>query len=510
MPSASTLAIAVAVALRLGMAAADIDMEACTRDTFLIYNQSIVARAAQTFFESLNVTFVASASSLRGSGEHGGGLPQAQPGHGRRLSHVQEATLSGVSVSSDQRKAFYDACATINAGWCPQVNVTAAWEDRQGTSVLLNAIFGMCFPYSCCDGSGCDMSGGLAAVASLGTSGTIFRWCRGGSNSTDGPLCPNVTSSDDQAAPLSGAFAASGAAARAASGSLLGEFGSRALAALAAPASAAAGAARSDAPASQGAAHPLLGVSKGSLALWGGKTNLAIAVSNFCLASVFDTFMYVAMGSAIVLCLCGCVIVAQRVCIMRRLAAAGLDIGPLDAYDGMPDGDREERRRRAEVRKRALRTLAFPLGSRPLTGGDAEARSPSSAPAPKTGRTSEAAESLLSGGGGGSGDDGGGDDDVGGEARAHRATLSRAATAPGASVGTAEEVVDPITLEPIAAGTMVVEFPSCGHVFQEDSLAQWLQSHDTCPVCRRPFPRDLLVGGPRAGGPEADAKVGAV
>lgn len=290
----------------------------------------------------------------------------------------------------------------------------------------------------------------------------------------------------------------SGAAARAASGTLLGEFGAQAYQALAAPTSAAT---TTTAGASKDALHPLLGVLEGSLTQSGGRTNLAIVVSNFCLASVFDTFMYVALGSAVMLCLCGCVVVAQRVCIMRRLAAAGLDVGPLDAYNGMSDGDREERQRRAEMRKRVLRTLAFPLGSRPLAGGDASLLSPSSAPPPKTGRTSEAAESLLSGG----------DDDE--EAGTHRATLSQpgrgAAAVSAGAPGRAEEVVDPITLEPIAAGTMVVEFPSCGHVFQEDSLAQWLQSHDTCPVCRRPFPRDLAVGGARAGAPEADAKAGA-
>lgn len=90
------------------------------------------AQAAQTFFESLNVTFLDSDPSLRGKSQPGHGLLHARLRRERRLNRVQEATLSGVSVSSEQRKAFYDACAQINAGWCPQVNVTASWEDLQG------------------------------------------------------------------------------------------------------------------------------------------------------------------------------------------------------------------------------------------------------------------------------------------------------------------------------------------------------------------------------------------
>lgn len=40
-----------------------------------------------------------------------------------------------------------------------------------------------------------------------------------------------------------------------------------------------------------------------------------------------------------------------------------------------------------------------------------------------------------------------------------------------------------ITLEPFEVGDTAVIMP-CEHVFKEEAILQWLQTHDTCPVCR--------------------------
>mmetsp|Transcript_7469 Transcript_7469/g.12543 ORF Transcript_7469/g.12543 Transcript_7469/m.12543 type:complete len:233 (-) Transcript_7469:205-903(-) len=40
-----------------------------------------------------------------------------------------------------------------------------------------------------------------------------------------------------------------------------------------------------------------------------------------------------------------------------------------------------------------------------------------------------------------------------------------------------------ITLEPFEEGDTAVIMP-CEHVFKEEAILQWLQTHDTCPVCR--------------------------
>jgi hypothetical protein len=40
-----------------------------------------------------------------------------------------------------------------------------------------------------------------------------------------------------------------------------------------------------------------------------------------------------------------------------------------------------------------------------------------------------------------------------------------------------------ITLEPFDEGDTAVIMP-CDHAFKEEAILQWLQTHDTCPVCR--------------------------
>jgi hypothetical protein len=47
-----------------------------------------------------------------------------------------------------------------------------------------------------------------------------------------------------------------------------------------------------------------------------------------------------------------------------------------------------------------------------------------------------------------------------------------------------EQLICPITLEPIEAGTNVMKITRCGHVFKESSLRQWLIRDQRCPVCR--------------------------
>ena len=53
-----------------------------------------------------------------------------------------------------------------------------------------------------------------------------------------------------------------------------------------------------------------------------------------------------------------------------------------------------------------------------------------------------------------------------------------------------EEEICPITLIALEVGTEVAVFPGCGHRFIADSLRQWLQTRDTCPVCRMRWSRE--------------------
>jgi len=42
----------------------------------------------------------------------------------------------------------------------------------------------------------------------------------------------------------------------------------------------------------------------------------------------------------------------------------------------------------------------------------------------------------------------------------------------------------PITMEPIKKAAAAIT--SCGHVFQKEAIAEWMEGHDTCPECRQP------------------------
>ena len=41
----------------------------------------------------------------------------------------------------------------------------------------------------------------------------------------------------------------------------------------------------------------------------------------------------------------------------------------------------------------------------------------------------------------------------------------------------------PITMEPIKKTDAAIT--SCGHIFQKQAIAEWMQTHDTCPECRQ-------------------------
>ena len=41
----------------------------------------------------------------------------------------------------------------------------------------------------------------------------------------------------------------------------------------------------------------------------------------------------------------------------------------------------------------------------------------------------------------------------------------------------------PITMDPVQKGAAAVT--SCFHVFQRDAIEQWLEKHNTCPVCKK-------------------------
>jgi hypothetical protein len=40
-------------------------------------------------------------------------------------------------------------------------------------------------------------------------------------------------------------------------------------------------------------------------------------------------------------------------------------------------------------------------------------------------------------------------------------------------------------MEPIKKAAAAIT--SCGHVFQKEAIAEWMEGHDTCPECRQPF-----------------------
>ncbi|VEU40738.1 unnamed protein product [Pseudo-nitzschia multistriata] len=48
----------------------------------------------------------------------------------------------------------------------------------------------------------------------------------------------------------------------------------------------------------------------------------------------------------------------------------------------------------------------------------------------------------------------------------------------------------PVCCEQLAHGETVVQLPGCGHVFHEACALHWLESHNTCPYCRRELPTD--------------------
>jgi hypothetical protein len=57
-----------------------------------------------------------------------------------------------------------------------------------------------------------------------------------------------------------------------------------------------------------------------------------------------------------------------------------------------------------------------------------------------------------------------------------------------------EGLTDPISLDPFHRGEMVVRFPGCHHLFKVDTIARWLETRNTCPVCRTEFDASFLEG----------------
>ncbi len=48
----------------------------------------------------------------------------------------------------------------------------------------------------------------------------------------------------------------------------------------------------------------------------------------------------------------------------------------------------------------------------------------------------------------------------------------------------------PVCCEQMKHGETVIQLPVCGHFFHEACALKWLQSHNTCPYCRRELPTD--------------------
>ena len=46
------------------------------------------------------------------------------------------------------------------------------------------------------------------------------------------------------------------------------------------------------------------------------------------------------------------------------------------------------------------------------------------------------------------------------------------------------ETLCPITWDPFEPGQDVLRINNCGHIFGENALVEWFQSHNVCPVCR--------------------------
>jgi hypothetical protein len=51
----------------------------------------------------------------------------------------------------------------------------------------------------------------------------------------------------------------------------------------------------------------------------------------------------------------------------------------------------------------------------------------------------------------------------------------------------------PITLEPFEPNTMVTQLNHCGHIFNEESMRLWFQTHVRCPVCRYDIREENVV-----------------
>jgi len=48
----------------------------------------------------------------------------------------------------------------------------------------------------------------------------------------------------------------------------------------------------------------------------------------------------------------------------------------------------------------------------------------------------------------------------------------------------------PVCTDSYAPGDTIIRLPLCGHVFHESCALAWLQSHNTCPFCRKELPTD--------------------
>ncbi|CAF2289839.1 BnaA04g19920D [Brassica napus] len=51
--------------------------------------------------------------------------------------------------------------------------------------------------------------------------------------------------------------------------------------------------------------------------------------------------------------------------------------------------------------------------------------------------------------------------------------------------GNSQEIECPVCLGLIPKDAVIKVLPNCKHMFDEECIARWLESHTTCPVCRR-------------------------
>lgn len=232
-------------------------------------------------------------------------------------------------------------------------------------------------------------------------------------------------------------------------------------------------------------------------------TSLQTSVATTCVSGGLDIFTYLLVSLSLIMLVCVGIACGQR-CYYARRVRQGMDDLPgmfAQDYDG-GEADAEGRLARVAHRQQALRSLAFPMGSRELhsatspgsaalttMGGSSGARKDSLSNSAKRSNP-DAAALLLSGpetdGTGPSSllssltRDGDGD-----------GTTTHASEGTGPTIvalpGEGEEHVDPITLDTISSGEQVVEFPGCNHLFRLDSIMQWFETNETCPVCRRQF-----------------------